>query len=76
MKKPSFEAACISYIHDVQLLNRMFFRNKYGLKISRDFIVFEGHRYPLRLAHPSYKMKMRNLGLHVGFYFATGGPMR
>jgi hypothetical protein len=47
-KKSSFEIACISYVHDVQLFKtECYLRNQYGLKKLRDFTMSEGHRYPL-----------------------------
>ncbi len=47
-KKPSFEIACISYVHDVQLFKtECYLRNQYGLKKLGDFTMFEGHRYSL-----------------------------
>jgi hypothetical protein len=47
-KKPSFEIACISYVHDVQLFKtECYLRNQYGLKKLRDFTMSEGHRYSL-----------------------------
>ncbi len=47
-KKPSFEIACISYVHDVQLFKtECYLRNQYGLKKLGDFTMSEGHRYPL-----------------------------
>ncbi len=47
-KKPSFEIACISYVHDVQLFKtECYLRNQYGLKKLGDFTMSEGHRYSL-----------------------------